>query len=160
MAVLRVNGCFIRQKYDISIKLKFYNTGSWCLASRTNVLQWKLLNVIAVNFIIRLMWSIFLRYPKPNWLFFNQPTKETVWLMLLVYLCPKAITLSGFHCIIQFSADHINSDHIKQALLHVKIAAVVNQKLKLLIIWTISLFVTLVQKTWIFFCIQQKIKGQ
>jgi hypothetical protein len=45
------------------------------------LIQCKPLNVITVNVIIWLMWSIFLRSPKPIWLFHSEPTKEPVRLM-------------------------------------------------------------------------------
>jgi uncharacterized membrane-anchored protein len=64
--------------------------------------NFKPLNVIAVNVVVWLMWSIFtVSLPKSLlrvcllyvvcWLI------VIIWLVLSVYLCTKVITLSGFH---------------------------------------------------------------
>jgi hypothetical protein len=76
--------------------------------SHLTEIQWSPLNGITGNGIIRLMESIFLRYPKPVW-----PSKAMcasvngiIRLMESVFLGPKVIPLSGAHCIDEF--DSIN----------------------------------------------------
>ncbi len=72
-------------KWADTMGLRLTFNYSSIIHNRYNI-QCKPLNVIKVNVIIRLMWSIFLRFPKPIWLFCCEPTNESVRLMLSV-LC-------------------------------------------------------------------------
>jgi hypothetical protein len=67
--------------------------------------QWKPLNVITVHVIVQLMWSDCPRFIKSqitnSWVFClsRQLLIVIIRLMLTLSLCPKVITITGFHCI-------------------------------------------------------------
>ncbi len=74
-------------------------------------LQWVLFNVITDGVINWLMYSNWSSLTSPNSLFYNKFTlcsylvhflRVIIWLMLLLSLCPKVITLRDFHCIVSF----------------------------------------------------------